>query len=257
MRGKSSILKKIISCIPKMHQKLLILFVLFGMIILSGCDIDRYIGYRTKGQPLIEYATIHGVLINKFTDDPVYGAHIVFGGLETYSGSNGDYQFIFPLTDNENRSKPVDVNIMVENYFPYHAQREVYPDLNEFNFTLTYAAPIIYDAARVADNKQFPFYYVQAVIRDYQGLGNIRKVTGIFPYAGKYEGKTEYRQQLTLLEADPLSSNTGHYQCQIPFEAPYKNIFYIEVVDWDGYSDKIQHAIDEMTSPEKFLFSPF
>jgi len=257
MKEKNSILDMTFNRNLDMQQKFLILFSLILLITLAGCDTDRYIGYQTKGQALIDYATINGKLVNKFTDEPVYGAHVIIEGLETYSGSNGDFKFIYPLSEDVNRTKPVDINIMVENFFPFHVQRQIYPDLNEFNFSLTYAAPIIFDAAKVQDNKQFPFYYIQAVIRDYQGLGNIKKVTGIFPYAGKHNGQKELRQDLTLLESDPLNANTGHYQCQIPFEAPYETYFYIEAVDRDGYSDRIQHAVDEINSPDKFLFSPF
>jgi len=231
------------------------LIIISLLILILACDIERYYGYETKGQDLIESTRITGKLINRFTEGPVYAAKVNIDGLETLSNINGFFNLVYILTEDVQRNKPVNIQIDATNYFPFFAQRELEVDFNEFDFVLTYAAPIVENSARVAETRVTTILYCQAIIIDYQGADNIKKVMGTFHYTSDTGQKKQFTRELRFIATAASSYQRAYYQCVLDQDKDYAKRFTIHVTDKDGYSDTFINAAEPLM-PDNFLFDP-
>lgn len=234
------------------------LTLLFSLLLFFSCKMEKFTGYDTSGQTLLESVRITGQVFNRYIGSPVADATVNVAGLETLTDFNGNFSIRYLLTEDDYRNKPVKVLVSAENYYSYETDINIdVSGTNRFEFQLSYAAPIIDAVARVfVTSMGTDYYYCQAIIHDYQGARNIKRVTATFPYQKKYADRKPLTYELNLVEVSTVSANIGYFQCRFEYDPDLSNIFTVEAVDNDGYSASMFHAIDA-AFPDRLLFNPF
>jgi len=219
---------------------------IFLILILYGCDFDKYLGYDNKAQELLNTAAVSGSITNFYTDDPVSNALVKVGQQETLTNSNGLYSLNYVLTDDEERNKPVHIHISAHNYYPDSITTLIEPLDNMYNFQLRYAAPMIKDIVR----QQYRFFDIcQAIVSDYQGWQDIDSVYALFyPLSGEQPVKVP----LALVYND--GQNTGYYQVTYEKETTMDLPYSVIAVDFDKYTDRLDKANNPFNPVEDLIF---
>lgn len=226
-------------------------YMLYFLIIFTiSCDFDRYVGYDLDAQELLETTRVSGTVRNFYTLLPVPNARIRVGLLETISDINGRYNINYILTDDENRNKPVELNVQAHNFFSFTDTTLLKPISNQFNFRIKYAAPIVQQAARVYDNSNPFIVTCQSIVFDYQGWENISSVHIVFFYA--IGSDSLILQMERVYEQD---ANTAYYQVIREDEVSFTDDYFIIVEDFDGFSDKFELSNNPFKLDD-FLFNP-
>ncbi len=187
-----------------------------------------------------ELTRISGIVSNKFTDENVKDATIRMNNQETRTGEFGEYVIHLAVGTDQQRDKPVEVEVTAENYLPFLTEFILYPESREFDIPLEYAAPIVLKNA-LGVTKGRDDMICQVLILDYQGYSDIDSVEAIFYYSKSGVSRYEIRR----FEMDFVrntSDTTAFYEAIAPFSLeqdwgidPRKN-HEIYAVDKSGYS---------------------
>jgi len=213
------------------------ILIIFLILVVGGCDLDKYTGYNYEGESLIETARITGNVTNTFTGTPILRATLKFGNLITYTDGEGDYLLVYPLGTGDERNRPITVVVSRPNYFQIETEIVVYPDKNIHDFALIYAAPIIESSSLELISQSEAICY--ATILDYQGVDDIENVEGVFTYEG--EG-VQTVVQIPLNEDIRFSPNRAQFISNVERISPLygdliTKVYQITVLDKSGYAD--------------------
>lgn len=219
------------------------------LILIPACDWDKYFGYDHTAQELIKSTRISGKITNFYTEEPVFYARIRFGAQDALTDVFGQYYIDYLLSGDEERNKEVEFEIKAENYFPLTAKTLLKPTGNMFNYQLRYAAPIIKQTARVEIGGEDGEIIFQAIVMDYQGNDNIKRVWVTYYYTSQSDSA-----QAELGRIHSASANTGYYQARLTHKQllPY---YHIRAVDNDSFSNHRFFSIN-IYMPDTLLFDP-
>ncbi len=222
------------------------LFILF---VLSSCNTDLYFGYQDKAQELHSTTEISGRITNFYTKAPMF-ALVQFGTQETRSDANGFYHFSYLLNEDELRNKPVRINIIADNCYPFETEKLLEPISNTFDFELLYAAPIIEKTAIFVDSLHGDLQLiVQAIITDYQGISTLENTE--ISFISDNQITATYQLPLLYLQI----YQRGYFQVGFKNAAAPNHHYKIFTRDTEGYEDSLEHGVD----PRHFdvpLFDP-
>jgi hypothetical protein len=203
------------------------------LLFLLSCDTDRFLGFKYSADKIPETAPVSGTVLNKFTDDPVAGARVEIGSQVTFTDSSGHFFLNYFLQADNQRDKPIPVEIIAKNYLPFKTSLIIYPSENTLNVELEYGAPII-EAAVQKDS------ICQAIILDYQGIPTLDSVSVTFHfwYPGVKESEVQFPLQLKR-----MVGNRGYYEVRFDtfiFEYGFlkEDNFLIYVHDKDGFETR-------------------
>ena len=232
------------------------IYIIISFLILYNCDYDKYIGYDTNAEELLTTSPVQGQIIHFYTGDPVTNALVKVGMQETLTNINGFYNLNYVLSGDEERNKPIQIQVTAHNYYPESLTTIIEPLGNRHNFQLKYDAPIIIKAARritiLEIGKEWIKYQVicQAIVLDYQGAEDISEAFARF----YYNESADTLYQPLVIKSMP-SPDTGYFQSvyvgMISFDLNYD----INVQDEDGYSDMLERANNRFQEDE-LLFNP-
>ena len=230
------------------------LFFIVSILILFiiSCDLEKLDGYEYTYDPPPESAIFTGTIYNRFTFEPVELAQINIANQITYSDAQGKYILYYHYNEDEERNQPVDIKISRDNYLDVDTSIVVFPE-NELNVFIKYAAPIIQRIALVDT-----FYYLQAIVSDYQGYNDITTVHAQYAYRRPGEKLPSLYVERLLTRVFVDSLNTSYYQSRVDRSIPeYGNLMM------DEYSFRAEdrnHLQDFMTSMQGgtnlFIFPP-
>lgn len=222
------------------------LFKIFALVLLlvfifliSGCDLQKLWGYEYESDPTPESAKIYGKVTDNFTSEPVQNAVITIQDKLTTTDENGDYCIYYHYTEEEDRNVPVSVKISHEKYLPGDSAIVIFP-VNEINFGLSYASPIIQKICMVDS-----IYICQAIIYDHQGFDDIISVLANLAYRipGDRYPSIYIKKEMTRVITDSL--NTCCYQVLAPdYFDEYGELMNI----YEIYAEDRLHYSDSMTS---------
>ena len=223
------------------------------VLLITACDFEKYVGSNTSAEILAQSTKIFGQVNNIYTQEPVYKALVEIGGQTTLTNEKGEFSVNYLISDDEERNQPTKISITAPNYFSWQTEKILYPDLNEINRDLVYAAPIIRETVRVDGPGSEQAYIYQAIIKDYRGVANISKVIAQQYYLPKVGGRTLIEIELKLHKFP--TATVGHFQTIIP-ELRQIEAFYILIVENnDGYADTLHHSV-RPNPPDELLFDP-
>jgi hypothetical protein len=232
-----------------MPMKFLIFILFFCSL---SCHDDKFWGYNYDADLSISSATISGTVTNIFTDQPVHKAKIQIGNHLTSTDIYGEYILEYILTEDDERDRKVTIQIEADRYFPYAAQKIIYPTQTELNFTLEYAAPIIKATGCYLQT------YCQAIVLDYQGVDDIEKVSARFVYYDTTSNTISHQFEKELTRKQIVTENLAYYQTEVNPITAYGILgatYTIRASDKSGYFTEIDHTNNSF-APDTLLFTP-
>ncbi len=197
---------------------------------------------------------ISGIVRDFYNQTSVHGATVRFGeDYQTASDVNGRFSIRYQLTTDDERNRPVKLQITARNYLPFEQEIIIYPLDYSLEISLIYAAPIIRESVfflHQFDEFDVPLYVCQALVEDYQGYTDIDSVSVILFYVNT---ETQDRRKLTL----PMtlialaSSRAAYYEAtaypQLAGVWEIRTNFDLQATDRLGYSTYVQDMVPPMT----------
>lgn len=185
-------------------MKNLIIVIFLILIVTYGCN-ENYWGYNYEAPPLVNVTRIQGNLSDKFSGDPIHPANVIVNGQETWADENGNFllNYIIPDEVEPNQQEVGYMNIVAPDYLFYSTTFIIFPVENNLDIELEYAVPIVMDAVSHGDS-------TQAIIKDYQGIDDIRFVSVTFledTGAGIF-----IRKEFEMDKISRIDLNTAYYQ---------------------------------------------
>jgi len=235
-----------------MQIKLYLVFLVTFLFYLTGCDVDRYTGYRFDTTDLAQTTEISGTVRNYYSEEIVFNAKLRFGTQETLTDAKGHFTLQYLLSVDEQRNKPTDVEIFKTDFYDYHTQITLLPNRNILDFDLKYAAPIVRKTALVPiQNDKLA---CQAEVQDFQGLATLASVEMIAFYGNTSGTADSILYKLNFKQL--LDFKSGYYQIIIPASQKLLPYYYLKARDREGYSMRLFHTISNRF-PDKLLFDPY
>jgi len=231
-------------------MKILYVFVLIMFLFSTGCNSEKFLKYNYDAEELAESAAISGTVINKFTRRGVAFAAIEFEDQKTTADSVGGYFLNYILSPDAGQNLAISIRIDAVNYFSLDTSLIVFPEDTRIDFSMEYAAPII--EAVVIVNSQI----LQALVRDYQGTGNIDSVKVRLHFKNS-NGTTVRTEDIPLAFLGEQAPNVGRFQAFTPPDYPPSETHFIIgfAKDKDGFSDERPHSYNPKR-PDMLLFPP-
>jgi hypothetical protein len=218
-----------------MRKIILILLLISPILFLPHCE--KITGYNYDVKPLNNTVRVYGVVKNAFTGRAVEDALVEIGIQTTSTDIYGQYEVQYILGTAENRDQPVPVVISAPNYEILHTSFIIYPEPTRVDFQLVYAAPIIEKNALFATMGSN--WYCQAIVKDFQGVNDIKKVTASFYYV-KPNSPDSYLVSYEFILIGSVNNITGRYQISVP--PTYRGDYYLyidryqlEAEDYEGH----------------------
>ena len=228
-------------------------FLLFSFLILLNCD--NFWGYNYDADPIPNSAPVSGKVTNLFTGEPVYDAKVQVGSQSTRTDENGEYLLQYLYKSDEDRNQPVSITVSATNYFSYSTFRIIYPQNNFFELTLEYAAPLISKAVLVDYYGDGETFVCQALVKDYQGIGEISSAIASFLYMNTSTNMIQHDNKVMSFHHS-LSGIESYYQVIYYPLTEYPDLSFLQrasivVTDSSGYHNS---AITNSTIPDSLLF---
>jgi len=206
--------------------------------ILTGCDLDKFTGYKYDSEPLPTSAKIYGTITNKFTGNALYRAQIRIENQAAFTDENGEYIFYYHWSEDNLRDKPLPVRIGADKFHAQDTTVIVYPQ-TRLDVRLEYGAPIIKRSALVGE-------ICQVIVFDYQGAEDITTVTAYFLYRRPGERPPSLKIEKSLTQIKTDSVYYGYYQtlveANIEGYGDLINSYYLQARDKDLFTDSTSSA---------------
>ncbi len=232
-------------------MKRAIIFLLLMLGFISGCDSEKFLKYNYDAESLAKQAVITGNISNQFTLKNVENANIYFEDQFATTDYFGNYELRYQFSADADQGRAISVRIEAENFFALDTTQVVFPEPMAFSAKLEYAAPIIEDLAIVV-----PENVCQALILDYQGVGNLTSVIVRLHYRDQQSGTVYTTRDVPMSYVGNYSTYTYRFQCVIPADYPVTDkgdLILLSVQDADGFSDEVSHNSNPRT-PDVLLF---
>ena len=226
-------------------------FTTFLIVVLCiRCDVEKYTGYNYDAQSFEQGVTIRGSVTNKFTGEGVGNAVLRINNQQTRTDGAGNYEMRYILTEDDNLNRPATITITAENYLPFNTSAIVFPEEEmQLNFELTYGAPII--EAAVLPQLEL----CQAIVLDYQGIGDIASVVAHFSYVND-AGSIQEEIDVPLQFHGSASNLRAYYQASVSptmGNLVIFRLFSVTATDRSGFTHTITH-LNDPRFPDQPLF---
>lgn len=225
------------------------------LMLLSGCDANKFFSYNYDAAEVSEVVDIRGQLSNVFTNMPVKDATVSFGGQATLSDSSGGYLLKYFLGLDEQFNQDIPVRIAHPKYFSLDTSMVIFPSGNVLNARLIYAAPIIL-AGQIETDITCPdpenifscTVNAWSVVFDYQGESDIDSVF----IEGRYLDDVNHKvitKSTQIYYAGAIDGQTARFEGPIPRYVPtsggsgeaigvlINNLFFVRAVDKSGFRE--------------------
>ena len=243
--------------------------ILTFTVILTLLGCEEFVSSQTNSNLQKTEINISGTVRNVFSQSVVYGATIKLGeDYQAYSDYNGQFSIRYVLTTDDERNKPVFLQISAPNYFSFQQELVIYPLDYNLEISLIYAAPIIQESVLVPyqfPESRDPIFVCQVLLIDYQGYSDVDSVKAIFHYLN--DQTQEVRRLVSpMLYISAVSQNSAYFEAtafpDISDIWKIQNYYEISAVDKSGYSTYIQDMIpartgDTLIFPPVFIQPPF
>ncbi len=158
----------------KFHRYIKLLGFLLTLLFFIACE-ENFWGYNYNAPALINTTRIKGTITDQFTAEPVPAATIGINDQMTMSDENGIFllNYLLPEDAEPNKLETGYITVSAPQYMSYSGILLIYPIENHKDIELTYAVPIVKNAASDGDT-------TQAIIIDYQGVEDIDNVSVTF-----------------------------------------------------------------------------
>jgi len=154
-----------------------IVFLIF--LVLVPCK--EYIGYTYNVEELDLSVSITRMITNIFSEEAVDSTLVQIGEQKTRTYEYGQYRLLYLFTDDDVRNKPASITVSAVNYKSNSSQIIITPGGRQINVSLVYISPIILHAKlEMRDSLGFLDFPCEAVILDYQGIGDIKKYWNLY-----------------------------------------------------------------------------
>ena len=200
----------------------LILLLISPVLFLLYCE--KITGYNYDVKPLNNTVRVYGVVRNAFTDRAIEDAIVQIGIQTTSTDFYGEYQVQYILGAAENRDQPVPVIISAPDYQTLYTSFVIYPEPTHIDFQLVYAAPKIEKNALFTTSGSD--WYCQAIVTDFQGVNDIKKVTASFYYV-RPNSPDSYFVSYEFILIGSVNNITGMYQISVP--PTYRGDYYLYI----------------------------
>jgi hypothetical protein len=217
------------------------LFIVFTLLCLAGCDLDKFTGYKYNSDPIPVNATIYGLITNRFTDVPVYRAGIRIENQSVLSDEKGEYLFQYRMSEDNLRDKRLIVFIAADKFYDLDTAISAYPQ-TRLDIRLEYGAPIIKRTARVDT-------VCQVIVFDYQGAADITSVAADFYYRRPGERPYSLKTKKYLHRVHIDSLYYAWYQTAVDtFITGFGNLtrtYYLRAMDNELFCDSTSSSAVE------------
>ncbi len=245
-----------------MKVKNAIFYFIITSLSIFGQGCQEFISSNTQSQLHKTNITISGIINDIYNNTAVYEASITFGkDYQTFSDVDGRFSILYRLTTDDERNRPVRLQITARNYLPFEQEIIIYPLDYALEIGLIYAAPIIRESVLVLyqfDDFDIPLYVCQALIEDYQGYSDIDSVNAIFFYLNT-DTQEIRRLTIPMTLIAPASSRSAYYEAtaypQLESVWEIRTNFDLQATDQSGYSTYVQDMVPPMTGDTP-LFPP-
>ncbi|RMH82316.1 MAG: hypothetical protein D6681_17335 [Calditrichaeota bacterium] len=221
-----------------------------AFLMLLACNAEKFTGYNYDADFFAQTAHLSGVVQNRFTGEPVSEARVQVGTQEAFTAPDGSYTLNYVLTEDDLAGKPTPVRVQAPNFFSLTSEAQLFPREITLNFELEYAAPIIVATTRAE------LTYTQAIVFDYQGLGNIETVMAHFSYFDSATGRTTIELDVPMTLSCTVG-DSGYYEYLVAPQHPeygtISNLYQITVRDRDGFSTAVTR-VNSVFAPDTLLF---
>ena len=214
----------------------------WGMVTLfltSGCDSDRFLGYNYEARKVAQSLKITGRISDSRTGAGVPRALINIGGQTASCDFAGNFSFNYLTTEDVGLGQTQPLVVSSEKYFSHVAELTLYPDANNLNIALEYAAPIVLASGHAGGE-------VWANVRDYQGVDNLSTVQVSAYYYNP--GTRQTREFFFPMVRDQiLDGETARYTGTLPESVEDQTwglitaFYFINPRDKDGFTDRFRY----------------
>ena len=234
-------------------MKIFLKFVFIApLLLITGCE--KYIGFQYEAPSSHKIARITGKITNTFTGEPVPDANVIFGYQQTVTDKYGKYKIDYLLRDDDQRDKPVPVEISAFNYNTKTSELIIFPQETTLDATLDYAAPII---RKYYYGVGIDYTTYEVMVQDYQGVGDIRSVIVVFYYRKEGESEylgvymnAEYRRSVNATTAIYAFTNLTKIENGWSIKPEKQKI---RAEDYEAHSDEINERYTNLRSDEPLL----
>ena len=243
----------------KFFSPIVPVFILLSLFL----SCEEFIGSQTESNLQKTDIIIPGSITDIFTQAEVFGASIQLGeNYQVTSDVNGQFSIQYQLTTDDERNKPISLQISAANYFPFQQELVIFPVDYQLKISLTYAAPIIRESVLVLHQfpeLDIPIYVCQALVEDYQGYHDVDSVKAVFYYLNPQT--QEIKQLVTpMVFIAAASFRAAYYEATAYPDLldslwQIRKYFDLSAIDSSGYSTYIQDMVPAM-SGDLPLFPP-
>jgi hypothetical protein len=243
--------------------KIILSVILFFILLSAFLSCEEFTGSQTESNLQTTDIIISGSITDIFTQNEVSGASVQLGeNYQATSDVNGQFSIHYQLTTDDERNKPVSLQISAANYIPFKQELLIFPVDYQLKISLTYAAPIIRESVlvfHIFPEIGVPLYVCQALVEDYQGYQDIDSVKVIFYYLNSQT--QEVKQIITpMVFIAAASFRAAYYEATAYPDLldslwQIRKYFDLSAIDSSGYSTYIQDMVPAM-SGDLPLFPP-
>jgi len=219
-------------------------------VILTLVSCVEFVSSQTDSNLQKTEILIAGTIRDILNQSVVNGATIQLGDdYQVFSDINGQFSIRYILTTDDERNKPLSVQITAPNYFPFTQELVIYPVDYNLEISLIYAAPIIQESVLVLyqfTDFDIPLFVCQILLKDYQGFSDVDSVRAIFYYLNNQT--QEIRQLIApMVYIAAASQNAAYFEAtaypELSAVWELRSYYDISAVDKSGYSTYIQDMI--------------
>lgn len=186
-----------------------LLMLLLAAILVAGCDVDRFTGFKYEAEPLESFARVTGKVVNVFNEaEAVSQARVSLEGQTDSTDFSGNYVINYVLSSDAQRDRPISLRISQDRYFDLDTTLVIRGGEISVNWKMVYAAPRVLSSERL-----LPTF--RAEILDYQGINTISSVQAIVTYRDFTE-RQNYDTPYLMTRVQQIDANTAIYETVVP-----------------------------------------
>lgn len=215
--------------------------VLAALLLWSGCDGERFMGYRYEARSVAERTPVTGRITGHFSGALIEGARISLNGQVTVSDSVGVYRLDYWHSGDELLGANLPLVVTADPYLPAERTVQLVPGGNRFDVTLDFAAPTVRGITQVNDS------LFRAEVADYQGVTEIASVRLIGYY---YDGglRKQFTAAYPMHNRGIIDTQAALFEGVLPLlgsDGTYLGIrvtdfYHVALADIHGYRDTLR-----------------
>ncbi|MEL6820585.1 MAG: hypothetical protein AAFP70_02390 [Calditrichota bacterium] len=185
------------------------LLAAMSLLLLQSCETDRFFGYQYEAEPVSQFVSISGQLVNTFDRaEVVRDAQISFEGQAAEpSDRQGVFSLDYAITGDEQFDRPINVRVQQPKYYTLDTTLIVRTGVDNVVW------PMVYGSPRLLSSVRSERMYTTTVF-DYQGEQTISRVICAVYYRNPDDDDHLYFLDMEKIAV--VDGNTAVYQQVFP-----------------------------------------